>query len=659
MVDMEHDQIKQNEGMQPTILELAEEQLIIEKEKGKKTSDDNIDPGRYDSFLLLFEKTTDPLIITDKKKTILDANISFCMFVGCEKDKIKGSKLNQIVKKNQLIVNGSSKRVEITEIPINDRYLYIFTDLDKKAEIERKEEMSSLIDEVEDIIISTKKNGEIIYFNQNAKNMIAGIEKGRNVKDYLKISKYSQKIKDCLEKNKPETSEGIIETNNIPFSVKILPSKNKEITLIIKNQIEKIKLNEQIKIAKEQYEQLVNNTADIICIIDKKGNFKFANKQFERQLGYKIDSSPSLFQIIHPEEVPKFVQTMSECEKTRKGFQEKEFRIITSRKKILFFSVSALPLIQNGIVNEFSMTFRDITAKKKKETESADERERLKADYKKLSEMNRMKTEFVSMVSHDLKTPLTNIQGYASLLRNKILGPNTQKQQEAAEIIDKEAKHLAKLINDLLDLSKIDSGAMTLHKRPFKLKDLEDKCSLRNLAERKGLNLIWNTPDSLGEVYGDPERIAQVLTNLVNNAIKFTDHGSVTINAFEKDKNHIQVDVIDTGPGIPKKEQELIFERFQRSSISKMNNKEGSGLGLAIAKEIMKLHDGDITVRSEVGKGSTFSIVLRKAPKNKEEKDEIDRYLEKIGEEKKNEEKKNEEMKNSEMTKTERSTEKN
>jgi signal transduction histidine kinase len=200
---------------------------------------------------------------------------------------------------------------------------------------------------------------------------------------------------------------------------------------------------------------------------------------------------------------------------------------------------------------------------------------------------------------------------------------------------------------------------MTLHKRPFKLKDLEDKCSLRNLAERKGLNLIWNTPDSLGEVYGDPERIAQVLTNLVNNAIKFTDHGSVTINAFEKDKNHIQVDVIDTGPGIPKKEQELIFERFQRSSVSKINNKEGSGLGLAIAKEIMKLHDSDITVKSEVGKGSTFSIVLRKAPKNKEEKDEIDKYLEKIGEEEKNEEKKNEEMKNSEMTKIERSNEKN
>ncbi|MEM3890511.1 MAG: HAMP domain-containing sensor histidine kinase, partial [Candidatus Micrarchaeia archaeon] len=195
---------------------------------------------------------------------------------------------------------------------------------------------------------------------------------------------------------------------------------------------------------------------------------------------------------------------------------------------------------------------------------------------------------------------------------------------------------LAKLINDLLDLSKLDAGAITLYKKPFKLKDLEDKCSLRNLAEAKGLTLIWNTPDSLGEVYGDPERIAQVLTNLVNNAIKFTDKGSVTINAFEKDKNWIQVDVIDTGPGIPKKEQQSIFERFQRSSVSKLYKKEGSGLGLAIAKEIMKLHDSDIFVKSEVGKGSVFSILLPKA-KNKIGNENVNEYIEKLSTDKQNE----------------------
>jgi len=645
MTEMENNRIdnniKINEGVQPTILELAEEELILEKENIKKITDNESDSNKYNYLSVLLEKITDPAIITDKKKIIQDANPSFCRLLNCEKENIVGIKLNHIMKKNRLVFNENVKNVKISEIQIENKYIYLFTDLDYKAEIERKEEISSLIDEIEDMVIIVKKNGEIIYFNQNAKNNILGIEKGRNIKDYLKISKYKQKIKECIEKNIPEISEGIIETNNLPFSVKILSNKNKEIILIIKNQTEKIRLNEQIKIAKEQYEQLVNNTADIICIIDKKGNFKFANKQFEKQLGYKLNSSPSLFQIIHPEEVPKFVQTLNECEKTKKGFQEKEFRIITNRKKTLYFAVSALPLIQNGVVNEFSMTFRDITAKKKKENESADERERLKAEYKKLSEMNRMKTEFVSMVSHDLKTPLTNIQGYASLLKNKILGPNTEKQQEAAEIIDKEAKHLAKLINDLLDLSKIDSGAMTLHKRPFKLKDLEEKCSLKSLAERKGLNLIWNTPDSLGEVYGDPERIAQVLTNLVHNAIKFTDHGSVTINAFQKDKNYIQVDVIDTGPGIPKKEQELIFERFQRSSISKLYKKEGSGLGLAIAREIMRLHDSDITVKSEVGKGSTFSILLRKAPKNKEETDEINKYIEEIGEVEKNKDSEN------------------
>jgi two-component system sensor histidine kinase ResE len=272
---------------------------------------------------------------------------------------------------------------------------------------------------------------------------------------------------------------------------------------------------------------------------------------------------------------------------------------------------------------------RDITAKKRNEDETAAARSKLEQENKQLDKLNKMKTEFVSMVSHDLKTPLTNIQGYSSLMRNKVLGANNPKQQEASEVIYKESLRLTKLINDILDLSKLDTGAMMLYKQSFKLSQLEEKCSFKSVAERKGLTVIWNTPDSLGEVYGDPERIAQVLSNLVSNAIKFTERGSVTVNAFSKDRSHIQVDVIDTGAGIPKREQERIFERFQRGTASKVMRKEGSGLGLAIAKDIIELHGSNIVVDSEVSRGSTFSFLLQKAP-NRDigHQDIIDKHIE-------------------------------
>ncbi|MEM4133597.1 MAG: ATP-binding protein [Candidatus Micrarchaeia archaeon] len=590
-----------------------------------------------DSLYLLFKNLDSPAVIVDEKKNVIAINDKFTEVTEIQLDEINGKKLNSLIKNNFLISKNRKVEVETKELNLGLTTVVIIKEISKEKELEKIRKRLSILENIDEIIIEIKKNGKIVSFNSQTKTLIPNIAKDLNIKDFVKINKLNSKINEISNEKNTAESEGIILGENpIPVFVKIFQLDSNFI-IILKNKSEQVKLNEEIRVVREQYEQLVNNTTDIICIIDKNGKFKFVNKQFEKQLGYK-EPYPSIFEIIHPEDMPEFVRTLTEAEKQRKGFQDKEFRIYNNKKKMFYFSVSALPLIHENSSTEYSMTFRNITEKKKNEDETIREREKLKEDYKRLSEINKMKTEFVSMVSHDLKTPLTNIQGYASLLRNKVLGPNTEKQQEAAEIIDKEAKRLAKLINDLLDLSKLDAGAITLHKKPFKLKDLEDKCSLRNLAEAKGLTLIWNTPDSLGEVYGDPERIAQVLTNLVHNAIKFTDKGSVTINAFEKDKNWIQVDVIDTGPGIPKKEQESIFERFQRSSVSKLYKKEGSGLGLAIAKEIMKLHDSDIFVKSEVGKGSVFSILLPKA-KNKIANENVNEYIEKLSVYKQNESK--------------------
>ena len=635
---------------QPTILELAEpgeeQEVTHPRAEPEMSKHDNVkrfeikhrpEGQASESFQILFKHISEPAVLVDDKKRIMDVNNSFSRVTSYQKEEVVGKKINTIMKKNMIITkNNGAKEFDANEIRIGLSTLYLFID---KNEIETRFRISNELDvlktNLDDFVMKVKKDGKIVYMNPSFRKDFRDAKEGDNLKKYFKINKLHPKLKTAAETGQAQTSEGTMDltegtqVKTCPISVKIVPLKE-ELIVVVKNEIEKLELNKQIEGARHEYEAIVNNVTDIICMIDKKGNFKFVNKQFEKQLGYKKDNLPVLPQIIFHEDLPKFLQTLTEIEKNGRVFQELEIGLYTSKRKLLNFSASGISRISDGNDVRYSVTLRDITAKKKSENETAKERERLKEEYKKMKEVNEIKTNFVSMVSHDLKTPLTNIQGYASLMRNKILGANNPKQQEAADIIDKESKRLAKLINDLLDLSKMEAGAMVIQKKPFKLKDLEDKCALKHQAEKKGLILIWNTPESLGEVYGDPERIAQVLTNLVNNAIKFTDHGSVTINAFEKGKDSIQVDVIDTGFGIPKKDQEMVFERFQRSSTSAKNKKEGSGLGLAIAKEIMKLHDSDITVKSEVGKGSTFSIVLSKAPKQQGERDKINDYLEKM-----------------------------
>ncbi|MCS7109526.1 MAG: PAS domain-containing sensor histidine kinase, partial [Candidatus Micrarchaeota archaeon] len=497
------------------------ENITIEASEVEKAKEEKIKkiPILNESVYNIIKEIEQPILILDERKNVLMTNEKFFSEYRVNLD---GERINKYLKQEFLSLKDKKYEVETKEISLGNVIILIVKNKEKEREIEEKLEMLKIMDEINEGIIIIIRNGKIIDFNNVAKQSIPSIEIGRNIKEYIKFNKFSQKMKEIIESKSKTQMEGFLLNEKIPVSAQILLNKDK-IVIIFTNKSQELKLVEEIRFVREQYEQIVNNTTDIICIIDKNGTFKFVNKQFEKQLGYK-EPYPSIYQIIHPEDVPEFIRALTE----HKGFQDKEFRIYNNKKKMFYFAVSALPLIHGNTTVEYSMTLRNITEKKKSEDKTVEEREKLKEEYKRLSEINRMKTEFVSMVSHDLKTPLTNIQGYASLLRNKVLGPNTPKQQEAAEIIDKEAKRLAKLINDLLDLSKLDAGAITLHKRPFKLSELEDKCSLRNMAESKGLTLIWNTPDSLGEVYGDPERIAQVLTNLVNNAIKFTDKGSVT-----------------------------------------------------------------------------------------------------------------------------------
>ncbi len=222
--------------------------------------------------------------------------------------------------------------------------------------------------------------------------------------------------------------------------------------------------------------------------------------------------------------------------------------------------------------------------------------------------------EFVANVSHELKTPLTSIQGFAQALLDGTAG-TPQERQRAAGIIQQEAQRMNRIVLDLLDLARMDGGTMDLQREevdlPALLRSVVEKFSPQ--AEATGVSIQINE-ENLPPIMADGDRLAQVFSNLVDNALKFTrSTGSITLCSKKSSTHvdHVQVEITDDGEGISADALPHIFERFYQADAARRGGKEhGSGLGLAIAREIVSAHGGTIHVTSEIGRGSTFTVVL-------------------------------------------------
>jgi signal transduction histidine kinase len=221
------------------------------------------------------------------------------------------------------------------------------------------------------------------------------------------------------------------------------------------------------------------------------------------------------------------------------------------------------------------------------------------------------KSQFLANMSHELRTPLNAILGYTELILDGIYGDVPDKARATLERVQSNGRHLLGLINDVLDLSKIEAGQLTLSLADYSIKDVVHNVygAVESLATSKNLALKVELPKDLPPAHGDERRLTQVLLNLVGNAIKFTDTGEVAIKASTAN-GAFTVAVHDTGPGIAEADQGKIFEEFQQADSSATKQKGGTGLGLAIAKRIIEMHGGRLWVESELGHGSTFSFTV-------------------------------------------------
>jgi len=221
------------------------------------------------------------------------------------------------------------------------------------------------------------------------------------------------------------------------------------------------------------------------------------------------------------------------------------------------------------------------------------------------------KSQFLANMSHELRTPLNAILGYAELLVDGIYGVLPDRPKGVLERIQNNGRHLLALINDVLDLAKIEAGQLALTLEDYALPEVVRSVVIATepLATSKGLKFTTAVQDGMPMAHGDPRRVSQVLLNLIGNAIKFTDAGEVEIRAAAANGQFV-LTVRDTGPGIPDADQDRIFGEFQQIDNSNTRQKGGTGLGLAISKRMVEMQGGTIAVESVFGQGSTFRVVL-------------------------------------------------
>jgi PAS domain S-box-containing protein len=269
---------------------------------------------------------------------------------------------------------------------------------------------------------------------------------------------------------------------------------------------------------------------------------------------------------------------------------------------------------------------QDITDRKRVEQERAQFTRELEVQNERLLELDRLKDEFVALVSHELRTPLTSIRGYLELVLDGEAGKVTDEQRQFLGVVERNANRLLDLVGDLLFLAQIEAGKLTLEVGAVDLAAVaaESVETSRPLAEEKDITLTLAT-SPLPLLAGDRARLAQLLDNLVSNAIKFTPEGGrVDVRASSARGNAV-LEVRDTGMGISADEQEQVFERFFRTSRATEQAIQGTGLGLAISKAIVHAHGGQITLASNEGEGATFRVVIpiRAAKPRTAEQEEI------------------------------------
>ncbi len=591
------------------------------------------------------------LLINPENSEIVDANTAACKYYGWTLEEITSKKIDQVnalsteevkaeteraadEKRNYFLfkhrlANGEIRDVEVYSGPmaLNSQNLlyYRVHDITERRlaeeELRRKEMQLRTAQKVGHIgsweidfnsgKADASDEARRIYGFGNKQLTIEMIQKAP-LKEYRPV--LDKALRDLVERNLPYDVQFKIRRNKdgnirVIHSVAEYYAERDVVIGTIQDITERKQSEEALEKEVSWRRILMEQSRDGIVIIDQDGKVFDANPRYAEMLGYSHEEMQTLHMWdwdIHytREQLLEMLQLAD-----NKGILHET----SQRRKdgtLLDVEINA----NAAIFGERKLSFcvcRDITERKRAEEELLNTKLAAEA-------ANQSKGEFLATMSHELRTPLNSIIGFSDVLLDGMVGSLNEKQTGYINNISKGGKHLLNLINDILDLSKVEAGKMELNYEKFhvSLAIEEIKTAISPLAIKKNINLDVKVEPQLGVIDADKTKFKQILYNLASNAIKFTpEKGNVTIEA-QHSGNFVQVSVIDTGIGISKNDMDKLFQPFKQLNRYITREYEGTGLGLALVKKFVEMHSGKLRVESKVGEGSIFIFVLPLDPKN-------------------------------------------
>ena len=385
-----------------------------------------------------------------------------------------------------------------------------------------------------------------------------------------------------------------------PYGYILKPVHDRELDVTLRMALSKARADREVRDAKRWFEALVAALPDGVIATDRLGRVQLMNPAAERLTGWEgaEASGQAVDEVAHSAPV--------EGPAERRPLQDSNLLSRSGAMTPVNIKVQPIPG-DDGKVAGFVYLVRDVSDRIHYE-------DTLRAATTAAEAASRAKSEFFAMMAHEFRTPMTGVLGVADLLELSGLSP---KQREFLEVIKTSAEGLLSILNDVLDLARIDAGRMSLLLSPMDPQGSLEKAAAAYAprAQRKGLEFRYVPgPDLPRRVLGDERRLRQVVSNLLDNALKFTEAGSVELRLFSRghggDVVTLRVEVEDTGIGIPEEGLKVIFDRFEQLDRSSVRRYPGTGLGLAVCHELVQLMGGEISVESTPGQGSTFQVTI-------------------------------------------------
>jgi PAS domain S-box-containing protein len=489
--------------------------------------------------------------------------------------------------------------------------------------------LAAIVQSSDDPIISKDLNGIVTSWNPAAERLFGYTAEeiiGRSITAIIPASRLSEedyvlgRIRSGLSVEHFETVRQAKDGHLIDISLTVSPIRTPAGKLVGASKIARdIRERKTFDEAARRLGAIVESSDDAIVGKDLNGIVTSWNAAAERMFGYTAEEmiGQSITRIIPADRLDEEAYVLG---KVRAGSRVEHFETIRRDKsgRPIEVSLTISPILApDGRVIGASKIARDITRHKRliesqREAlarEEAARRQVLEIANRRVQEGSRLKSEFVANMSHELRTPLNSIIGFAELMVDERLGPMPPRYAEFSSLILKSAAHLLQLINDILDLAKVESGKVDLKPERVVLASvIEDVTSVvGSLARQRNIRIEATIPPEVGEVHLDPNRLKQVLYNYLSNAIKFShDHGRIQVRVYRDGPGYFSIEVEDHGIGIRPEDVDRLFIDFQQLDASTAKLHKGTGLGLALTKRIVEAQGGTVGVRSEFEVGSTF-----------------------------------------------------